>query len=170
MPSSRTDLFHVEAGPHIHDHPLRVCKLPRNIERSCQRYKDGPVYQDISVARSAARILFGQIPEIYDETPSLMDMTHSRNLACAARSLEKDVVRCSSSSSSCFFTELSCCTDSVARSTVKGLSINLRKTAKASSISSTDLADQAVRPCFRCLSMTLLDTVLLLTLLHGEFS
>ena len=56
-------------------------------------------------------------PSIFPVTPASILRKHSRNLACAARSWLKDDVRCSSSSSSCFFTLLSCCADREARST-----------------------------------------------------
>lgn len=63
------------------------------------------------------------------------------------------MVRCSSSSSSCFFTELSCCTDSVARSTAQGFRISLPESlAPGTASSSTDLAGQVARPFFRCCS------------------
>ena len=43
---------------------------------------------------------------------------HSLNLFCAPWSCAKDEVRCSSSSSSCFFTWVSCCGSRVSRLTV----------------------------------------------------
>ena len=59
----------------------------------------------------------GKVPSIFGVTPLAIERRHSRNLACAARSWVKEFVRCSSSSSSCFFTWLSCAVVMVARST-----------------------------------------------------
>ena len=62
--------------------------------------------------------LQANVPTVASDTPALIDFKHSRNLACAARSFWKEEVRCSSSSSNCFFTWLSCCALREARSTV----------------------------------------------------
>jgi hypothetical protein len=60
-----------------------------------------------------------QLPPTFGVIPVEIDRKHSRNLACAARNWAKEFDRCSSSSSSCFFTWLSCCVDKLARSTEK---------------------------------------------------
>jgi hypothetical protein len=61
----------------------------------------------------------GSIPWTSVETPVAILRRHSLNFACAARSCWKEFVRCSSSSSSCFFTWLSCWVERDARSTVR---------------------------------------------------
>lgn len=57
------------------------------------------------------------IPAAFGVIPVDIDRRHSRNLAWAARNCAKEFVRCSSSSSSCFLTWLSCCAERLARST-----------------------------------------------------
>lgn len=61
------------------------------------------------------------VPWALVETPVAILRRHSRNFACAARSCWKEFVRCSSSSSSCFFTCDSCWVERDARSTVRCL-------------------------------------------------
>ena len=61
----------------------------------------------------------GNLPSTLGLTPALIDFKQSRNLAWAARSWVKELVRCSSSSSSCFLTEPSCGAERDARSTAE---------------------------------------------------
>ena len=156
-----TYLFNVEAGSNIHNHPVWVRKPPRNIEWSSQRYKNGPVCQgSVWLGPRSCSPFSSHIPEMYNKTPSWVDLIHSRNLVCAARSLEKEVLRCSSSSLSCLFTELSCCIDSVARSTANIFSISGCDTLLRYSASfSTDLAYQVMRPFLECSSIIFSETV-----------
>lgn len=60
------------------------------------------------------------VPSRAGDLPPWTHRRHSRNLDWAAASWVKDVVRCSSSSSSCFLTWLSCGALKVSRLTVRG--------------------------------------------------
>lgn len=66
-------------------------------------------------------------PSTAPPTAPAIERRHSRNLAWAARSCEKEFVRCSSSSSSCFFTWFSCWAEREARSTVSVSLVHIQK-------------------------------------------
>lgn len=62
--------------------------------------------------------MHGEVPAFLAVRPSEMDFRQSLNFAWARERDWKEVVRCSSSESSCFFSWLSCWTERAARSMV----------------------------------------------------
>jgi len=118
-------LLNIVSRPHIHDDVLRIHQRAGDVERGRQRHEEGlpcRVLNDCPFLSLVPHVSNGRggacVPSILRETPSLMEVKHSRNLFCAARSFWKEVVRCSSSSSRRFLTEASCWAERVARSTV----------------------------------------------------
>lgn len=122
-----THLLNKKPRPHIDNHMLRVRELALDVQRVGQRDKDVLFSCAWWMARqrSCMHALDGSRGGVVDElsNPADPDCTtrrHSLNLACAAASCEYDPERCSTSSSSCFLTAVSCWGVRVSRETTGG--------------------------------------------------